>query len=129
MSQLNMRYLICIICRFVMYVCLFILFINIYNNIDQFRLENKKVRLESLVSNDDYDGGENMMTSEAGDGVPETMLTTGTVINDKEGSAGAASTTKNIVRPQRNNSLYRFDQFYRHYMKYLLDEIDREENE
>ena len=54
------------------------------------------------------------------------MHTSDTFINNKE---GAAATTTSIVRPQRNNSLYRFDQFYRHYMRYLLDEIDREENE
>ena len=98
MNQLNVRYLISIICRFVMYVCLFILFINIYNNIDQFRHDNKKVRLESLVSSD-YDG-ERM---DKGDGVPESLSKSGSFdFNKRERGPGH-------VRPQRHNSLYRFD--------------------
>ena len=54
MNQLNLRYFICIISRFVMYICLLILFINIFKNIEQFSHEqNKKVNVDVLVGDND----------------------------------------------------------------------------
>ena len=80
-----------------MFICLSILIITLYFNIDQFSPESKTVKLEELVQK--YEGNE--MDDDC----------------DNEKLLPSSGSHK------RHNSLYRFDQFYKHYMTHLLDEM------
>ena len=106
MSKLNTRDIIYVSTYFVLQVCLSTLAYNLYRNIEQFSPESKKVHLDELVQK--YDCDEHLLT---------------------ESDTGSGNSINQISRHQRHDSLYRFNQFYKHYMKHLLDEMSREENE
>ena len=57
MDTLILLYMVTIVARFIMYICLSILIVNLYRNIEQFSPESKKVRLDELVEKFDGDEG------------------------------------------------------------------------
>lgn len=56
MDQLNLSFMICLIFRFIMLVCLTVLIVNLYINIDMFSPDSKKVNIEELIQK--YDEGD-----------------------------------------------------------------------
>lgn len=76
-----------------------ILLLKMYKSIDQFSPDSKTVKLDELVSKYETNDG---------------------LIMSKESESAQYG-------HQRANSLYRFDQFYKHYMRHLIDEMERED--
>ena len=103
MNTLNNLYLANLIMRLLMYIFLSILLFNMYRSIDQFMPESKTVKIEELVQK--YEN------------------------NDDSAAGGSSDFSFRILGHQRHNSVDRFDQFYKHYMRHLIDEMVREENE
>ena len=90
-----MLYLVCLILRFFMLLTIAILLISLFRNIELISPENRKIKINELIQKYDED-------------LPQ----------DEESASDIL-----LVGHRRNNSLNRFDQFYKHYMKHLLDEI------
>ena len=99
MGHLNNLYLTCTIDRVLMCSFLCILLVKMYKSIDQFSPDSKTVKLDELVRKYETDDG--------------------LIMKSENGSVQYGH--------QRANSLYRFDQFYKHYMRHLIDEMERED--